>query len=75
VRVHGHRVSVAIAAPRGANLHCSLARQAGHGWQAYRLSGCTRSFTITNVPAGRWRLRVSAKADGSAARYFVVRGR
>jgi hypothetical protein len=74
VLVHGHRVSIRITAPQGQKLHCSLARQAGHRWQTYRLSGCTRSFSITNVPAGRWRLRVSAKAS-SATRYFVVSAR
>jgi hypothetical protein len=74
VRIHGHRISITITAPRGQKLRCSLARQAGHRWQAYRLSGCTRSFAITNVPAGRWRLRVSAKT-GSATRYFVVSAR
>jgi hypothetical protein len=73
LRVRGHRVSVAIMAPGRVRLHCSLARKAGRRWEAYRLSGCTRSFTITNVPAGRWRLRVSAKA-GSATGYFTVRG-
>lgn len=73
VRVRGHRVSVTIAAPRGQRLRCSMARRSGRSWRAYRLSACTRSFTITNVPSGRWRLRVSAKA-GSATRYFLVTG-
>jgi hypothetical protein len=72
LKVTGHRVSVAIAAPNGQKLRCSLARQAGRKWRAYKLSRCARSFTIKSVPSGRWRLRVTAKA-GSATGYFRVR--
>jgi hypothetical protein len=54
--VHGHRITVRLAAPSGTLLRCSLTRTRG---RMHRVKSCSRSVTFSHLRAGRYRLRIS----------------
>jgi hypothetical protein len=72
VRVRGHRVSVLISAPAGADVRCSLRRAHRGERRVVRSVGCTGPVTFRHLPAGRYRLEVTSSA-GTTLRRLVVR--
>lgn len=66
--VRGHRISVSLVGPSGTTLRCSLSRL--HG-RVRRTKSCTQSVIFRHVPAGRYRLRISAGASSLTRRVLV----
>jgi hypothetical protein len=67
--VHGHRITVRLAAPPGALLRCSLTRVRG---RVHRVKSCTQSVIFSHLRAGRYRLRITS-GPASVTRRVVLR--
>jgi hypothetical protein len=72
VRVHGHRISFRVLAPRGIRLSCALRHWNGRSWRTERLKSCTFRTVFRHVAAGRYNLRIRSLA-ATLIRHLAVR--
>jgi hypothetical protein len=71
VRVHGHRVTVRIAAPGSARSQVALTGRRAGRWARDHFRRCGSSITYGNVLAGRYRVHAHTGVE-SATRYVTV---
>lgn len=72
IRVRGHRVIVAILAPNGTALKCTLSGRSRRGRHVWRSKRCGRGVSFARLPAGHYWLRVSAGTLTVARRLWVL---
>jgi hypothetical protein len=62
VKVAGHTVRVAIAAPKGARLQCTLTHHRASGWARDRWRACSSTAVYRRIARGSYRIRVRSRA-------------